>query len=100
MAPGARIVVRRERGRLGDRQAAAADAQVDRRVDLGVAELHQNVVAGNAELRGAERDEGRDVERAHAHERDVRQIGRELERARAFVGEGGLGHDADVRQDR
>src|SRR6478609_8457248 len=40
MAPAPRIVTARHLGRLGDRQPALADAEIDRRVDLGIVELH------------------------------------------------------------
>ena len=62
MAPAARIVAADHLGGLGDRQPAVADLEVERRVELGIVELHQHVVADDAELRRAERDEGRDVE--------------------------------------
>ncbi len=43
-------------------QPAFADAEVDRCIDFRVVELHQHVGAGDAEMGGAERHEGRDVE--------------------------------------
>ena len=49
-----------------DDEAAVPDLEIERRVDLGIVELHQHVVAGDAEMRRAEGDEGRDVEVAHA----------------------------------
>ena len=58
-------------GGLGDAQAAAPDAQVDGGIDLGEAELHQHVVARDAELRRAERHEGRDVEGADPDQADA-----------------------------
>ena len=69
VAPAVGIVLAHHLRRLGHRQAALADAEVDRRVDLRIVELQQHVVAGDAELRRAERDEGRDVEAAHADDR-------------------------------
>ena len=45
---------RRSRG-LGDRDAAGADAEVERRVDFGVVELHQHVGAADADLRARRR---------------------------------------------
>src|SRR4051812_17973142 len=43
VAPAPRIVAARHLDRLGDGQAALADAEIDRRVDLGIVELHQHV---------------------------------------------------------
>ena len=62
MAPARRVVAAGEIGRLRDGETAAADTEIERRIDLGIVELHQHVVAGDAELRGAEGDEGGDVE--------------------------------------
>ena len=94
------IVVARHLDRLGDDQAALADAEVERRVDLGIVELHQHVVAGDAEMRRAEGDEGRDVEGAHADDVEIGVVGREAELARVGIGEGRLGLDADAREQR
>src|SRR3954454_11478755 len=74
VAPAPRIVAARHLGGLCDRQPALADAEVDRRVDLGVVELHQHVGAGDAEMGGTERHEGRDVERAHADDIEVGMV--------------------------
>ena len=72
MAPAPRIVAARHLGRLGDREPALADAEIDRRVDLRIVELHQHVGAGDAEMRRAEGHEGRDVEAADADDVEVR----------------------------
>src|SRR3546814_4417336 len=74
MAPAARIVGFRELARLGDGKPAAADLEVDRRVDFREIELHQHVVAGNAEMRRTEGDEGRGVEAARELVLEVRQL--------------------------
>src|SRR3546814_13198046 len=65
----------------GKRQAAMADAQIDRRVKLRIVELVDHVRPDDAELCRAMRDEGRDVEGAHADQRDMRLVGREHQRA-------------------
>ena len=77
---------------------AVADAEVDRRVDLGIVELHQHVVAGHAEVGGAERHEGGDVEGADADDVEVAMVGREAQQARVGIGEGGFRLDAGARQ--
>ena len=100
VAPAPRIVAARHLGGLGDGQPALADAEVDRRVDLGIVELHQHVGAGDAEVRRAERHEGRDVERAHADDVEIGMVGREAQQARIGVGEGRLRLDVGRRQKR
>ena len=82
VAPAPRIVAARHLDRLGDREPAIADAEIERRVDLRIVELHQHVVAGDAEMRRAEGDEGRDVEAAHADDVEVGMVGREAQLAR------------------
>ena len=72
--------------RFGDRDAARADAEVERRVDFRIVELHQHVGAADAELRRAEGDEGGDVERAHAHHVERRVVGGEAQPAAVLVG--------------
>ena len=62
----ARIVAARILLGRRDDEPAVADAEIERHIDLGIVELHQHVVAGDAELRRAEGDEGGDVEVAHA----------------------------------
>ena len=49
MAPASRVVVARHLDRLGHGQAALADAEIDRRVDLGIVELHQHIGAADAD---------------------------------------------------
>ena len=65
---------------FGDRHAALGDAQVQRRVNLGIVELHQHVGTANADLCRAERDEGRHVERPHPDQVDVGPVGGEAKR--------------------
>ena len=76
------------------------DAQIDRRVQLAVIELIDDVGTDDAELRCAMRDKGCDVERADADQRDVRLVGGEHQRAAALVKEIGRGLDPDARQQR
>src|SRR5580658_4499795 len=66
LAPARRVVAAEILGRRRDDETAMPDLQVERRVDLGVFELHQHIVAGHADMRRPESDEGRDVEIAHA----------------------------------
>ena len=98
VAPAPGIVAARHLDRLGDGQPAVADAEIDRRVDLGIVELHQHVGAGDAEMGGAEGHEGRDVEGAHADDVEVGMVGGEAELARLGIGEGRLRLDAGARE--
>ncbi|PAV93028.1 hypothetical protein WR25_00541 [Diploscapter pachys] len=70
-----------------------ADAEIDGGVKFGIVELGQHVRPDDAELRGAVRDEGRDVESADADQLDMRHIGGEAQRAAVFVAECGFGMD-------
>ena len=83
MAPARRIVALRILLRRRDDEAAAADIQIERHIDFGIVEFHQHVVAGDAELRRAESDEGRDVEAAHADDVEPGVVGLEAELARS-----------------
>ena len=100
MAPARRIVGLGERGGLRHREPAAADLQIDRGVDLGIVEFHQHVAADDAQRRGAEGDEGGDIEAAHPDDLDLRPAGAEAELAALGIVEGGLGADAGARQER
>src|SRR5215469_4074101 len=51
--------------RRRDREAAMTDIEVERSVNLRIVELHQHIIAGNAELRGAESNKGGGVKAAH-----------------------------------
>ncbi len=51
-----------------------ADAKVHRRVKLAVSILVDDIRPDDTELRRAVRDKGRDIERAHADQRDVRLV--------------------------
>ena len=53
-------------GAARDRQAAQPDAEIDRRVKIGVVEFLDHVGADDPDLRRAMGDEGRDVEGAYA----------------------------------
>src|SRR5690606_24646020 len=66
----------RRRAALGprERQAAMTDAEVDGGVKLRIVELVDDVRPDDAELRRAMRDESRDIEGAHADQRDMRLV--------------------------
>ncbi len=66
MAPAARVFLAGLVLRRCDRHSAMPDIEVERRVDLGIIEFHQHVIAGDAELRRAERDKAGDIEAADA----------------------------------
>src|SRR5579859_1191561 len=93
MAPARRIVLAGQFDRFGHRQMAFADAEIERGIDLGIVELHQHVIAGDADLGGAERDEGGDVEGAHADDVDMRMVGGKAECAGFRIVEIRLGFD-------
>src|SRR3546814_10542634 len=57
-----------------ERQAAMADAEIDGGIKLAVSIFVDDVRPDDAELRRAMRDEGRDIEGAHADQRDVRLV--------------------------
>ena len=98
--PGGGVVEPGGLDRLGHADPAAADAEVERGVDLGVVELHQHVRAADADMGGAEGDEGGDVERADADDVERRVVGREAEAAAVLVEQVGRGHDAGPVQQR
>ncbi len=100
VAPAPGIVAARHLDRLGHGQPALADTEIDRRVDLGIVELHQHVGAGDAEVRRAKGHEGRHVEGAHADDVEVGVVGGEAELARLGIGEGCFGLDAGAREQR
>jgi len=86
--------------RLGHGQAALADAEVDRRIDLGIVELHQYVVARDAEVRRAKATKvATSNERTRMMSRSrwlvVKRSSRE-----SGVAEGRFRHDARARQNR
>lgn len=76
------------------------DAEVDRRVQLRIVELVDDVRTHNTELRRTVRDEGRDIEGADADQRDVRLVCREHERAALLVEEVGGRLDAHTGEQR
>ena len=92
MAPPARIVTGGQVRRLRHRQPAMADVEVDGGVQLRIVEFGEHVGADDAELRGAVRDEGGDVEGAYADQFDARILRAEAQRAALFVAERGFGH--------
>ncbi len=94
MAPARGIVHRDQRLRRGDGKPALADLEVERRIELGIVELHDHVAARNAEMGGTEGDEGRHVERPHAHDLDARLGRREAQLPRFRIVERRLGLDA------
>ena len=74
------------------------DPEIDRRVDFGKIELHQHIVAGNAQLRRAKRHKRRHIETAHADHPHIVAGGGKGQLAAVFVGEIRFRHDADARQ--
>ena len=100
VTPRPRIVLGGKVPRLADREPAAADAEVERGVNLRVVEFHQHVVAGDAEVRGAEGDKGGDIERAHADEVHAGHVRGEAQLSRVLVVERRLGLDAHRPQHR
>src|SRR5262245_22242504 len=74
MAPAPGIVAVGHLRRPRHREPALADAEVDRRVDLGVVELHQHIIARDAEMGRAEGHEGRHVEGAHADDVEIGMV--------------------------
>src|SRR5207248_2494254 len=89
----------RVRGRR-DGEAAMPDIEVERRVNLRIVELHQHIIAGDAELCGPERDKSGGIEAAHTDQIETGLAGREAELARSGVVEGRLRFDADLAQQR
>src|SRR5438034_4393465 len=64
MAPAARILLADLVRRRRDGHMAMADIEVERRIDFGIVEFHQHIVAGDAELSRPEGYKGRDIEAA------------------------------------
>ena len=82
--PAARII-RDGVHRFGNRNPAAANAQIKRRVDFRVVKLHQHIGTTNANRRRAMRHEGRDIEGADANDIHCRIIGGEAEPTAIFI---------------
>src|SRR5487761_345509 len=99
-APARRIVVAEILRRRRDDEAALADAEIERRIDLGVLELHQHVAAGDTHVCATEGDEGGDVEIAHADDVEIAVIGAEAELARVRVVELALDFDSGTPHHR
>src|SRR5579859_157593 len=98
MAPRARVLVLDVVGGGRDHHPAMTDIEVERRVDFGIIEFHQYVVAGDPELCCAERDKGRDIEAAYPDEVELRLRCREAQLSRLWVVKLRLGLDADAPQ--
>ncbi len=77
-----------------------AEIEVERRVDFRIIELHQHVVAGHADMRGAEGHEGRDIEIAHPDDVQSRHVGLETELAGFRIVEGSLDLDTGPVEQR
>src|SRR5208282_5778604 len=90
----AAVLARNPVGGRGDGDMAMSDIEIQRRVNLGVVELHQHVVAGNAELSRAKGDKGCNVEAAHADQVEPGLAGGKAEPARRRVFELRLGLDS------
>jgi len=73
---------------------APVDLEIDRRIKFGIVEFHDHVAAGDAEMRRTEGDEGRHVERAHAHDFEPRIVGGKAQLARIGIVERGFRLDA------
>src|SRR6516162_3763720 len=63
------------------RDMATPDIEIERRVNFRVVEFHQHVVAGDAELGGAEGDKGGDVEAPHPNQIESGLTGRKTQLA-------------------
>ena len=100
MGPARRVVARHHLGGLRHHHPAAADAEVEGRVDFRIVEFHEHVVAGDAELGAAEGDDGGDVEGAHANDVERRIGGGKLELARVRVVDSRFRLDAHAREQR
>ncbi len=100
VAPAAGIVAFHQGAGLGHGQAAVADLQVDRGIELRVVELHDHVVAGHAQVGRAKGHEGRHVEAPDPDNLQVSVVGGEAELARLLVVEAGFGHNPAARQER
>ena len=86
--------------RLGDGNAAMADIEVERGVNFRVVEFHQHVAAANADLGGAEGNEGGDVEGADADDVEAGMVGGEAQAATGLIGVIGRGNDAGSAKQR
>src|SRR5438045_9384457 len=91
-APGLLLAGFLLRGR--DSHAAVADIEVERRVDFGIVEFHQHIVAGDADLRSPKGDKARNVETADADKIEPGIGSREPQFARFRIGKGRLRFDA------
>jgi len=86
--------------RFRHRDAAAADAEIERGVDFRVVEFHQHVGPADPERGGAEGDEGGDVERADPDHIKAGFVGGKAQPAAGLVGVVRGRGDARARQQR
>jgi hypothetical protein len=100
MAETAKIVAALVVARTGDDKAALADVEIERRVYFGIVELHHDVGAGDAEMRGAERDECRHVEGTDADHVELVVIGAKTKLAIVGIVERGLELDPGTAHQR
>lgn len=82
---GTRQIVFRISGRSGRGHTAFSDSQIYRRINFGIIKFGQNVVAANADLRGAESDKRRYVKAAHANQLYIVQIRFKTQQTGIFV---------------
>src|SRR5713226_6481210 len=87
MAPTARVLAPGPIGRRGNRHVAMPDIEIERRIYLRIIELHQDVVAGDAELRRTKRDKARNIEAADADQIEPRIARRKAQLAARRVAE-------------
>ena len=74
--------------------------EIEWRVNLRIIEFHQHIIACDAELGGAKRDETGDIETAHADQIETGIGGSKAQFARFRIGKGRFGLDADALQQR
>ncbi len=77
--PALRVVARSQARGLGHHQPAARDPEVEQFVETVALVFHEHVLAGDAEVGGAEAHVGRHVGGADDHELEVRRVGVEDE---------------------
>src|SRR5690348_3510904 len=100
MAPSCGIITADILGRRSDDEAAVSYTKVERRINLGILEFHQHIVAGDAEMRRAKRDEIGDVEIAHANDLEASVVRGEAELPRLVIGKRALDLDPGTAKER
>lgn len=98
MAPAPGIVGGSKRRRLGNRNPAMANIEIDRRIEFRIGKFFNNIRSDDAELRCTVGNKGRNVEGAHPDQADIRAIGFEPERAAAFITKGSFGLNSGARK--